>query len=132
MQNAAGTRNTEEGFKVARVVPHHRGDAVTGFQAQFRESGREAARPAIEFAVARANDGLVRLARDDFDARKDLRGALQDGGQRQGKIHHGAAHKAPWQEIRLSESYHQLERMGKSVKGSLGGPSPSVGRTISG
>src|SRR6266446_1394123 len=95
MQNAAGTRNTEEGFKVARVVPHHRGDAVTGFQAQFRESGREAARPAIEFAVARANDGLVRLARDDFDARKDLPGPLQDGGQRQGNARRPIAFGGP-------------------------------------
>src|SRR5882672_592429 len=101
MQNAACAGDTKKGFEVAAVVPHHGGDAVTGLQAEFRESGREAARPAIEFAIARANDGLVRLARDDFDARKDLRGALQDGGQRQREIHHGAAHRASWQEIRL-------------------------------
>ena len=36
MQNAAGARHAEEGFEVARVIPHHRSDAVTGFHAKRR------------------------------------------------------------------------------------------------
>ena len=46
-----------------------------------------------ELGSRRARDGLVRLLRNDFDARKDSSGPLKDGGQRQRKIHHGTAHK---------------------------------------
>jgi len=36
MQDATGTRNTEEGFQVAGMIPHHGGDSVTRPQAEFR------------------------------------------------------------------------------------------------
>ena len=93
MQNATGTRNAEEGFEMCGVVPHHGGYAVARLQSEFRQRRRKPARAPIEFAIAGARDGFVRLAGDDFDPREDLPRAFQDGGQRQRIIHHRAAHK---------------------------------------
>src|SRR2546421_6365040 len=83
VENAAGTGNAEKRFQVARMVPHHGGYAVAPFQAEFGKSGGQAARPSVKIAIGGAGNGLVRLAGDDLDARKDLPRALQDGGQRQ-------------------------------------------------
>src|SRR5579864_6368406 len=92
MQNAAGAGHAEESFEVAAVIPHHGGDAVAGLQAEFDERGSEAAGAAIEIAVAGARDGTVWAARNDFDAGEDLVRALEERGEGQREIHHGAAH----------------------------------------
>src|ERR1700719_4344912 len=120
MQNAAGARHTEESFEMAGVVPHHGGHAVAGLQSEFRQSRREPARAPIEIAIAGASDGLVRFAGDDLDARKNLPGTLQDGGQRQRKIHHGAAHKTFRAGSKFSASYHFSFAKGKGARGWLG------------
>ncbi len=94
VQDAAGAGHAKEGFQVARVVPHHRGHALAGLQSKIREGSGEPPGAAVEIAEALASDGLVRLARDDLNARKNLPGALQNRGQRQREVHHGAAHRA--------------------------------------
>src|SRR4029077_12711280 len=43
VQDAAGRGNTEEGFEVAGMVPHHGGDAIAGAEAELGESGSQAA-----------------------------------------------------------------------------------------
>src|ERR1700731_4237292 len=119
MQNAAGARHTEESFEMAGVVPHHGGHAVAGLQSEFRQSRREPERAPIEIAIAGASEGLVRFAGDDLDARKNLPGTLQDGGQRQRKIHHGAAHKTFRAGSKFSASYHFSFAKGKGARGGL-------------
>src|SRR5580704_3582987 len=94
MQDAAAARDAKKGFEMARVVPHHGGHTVAGLHAKFRQRAGEPPRTPIELAVTSANDGPVRLTGDDFYTRKDFSGPLQDGWQSQGKIHHGAAHRA--------------------------------------
>jgi hypothetical protein len=94
MQDAAGAGDPEKRFQMARVIPHHGSDTVPGLQAKLGESCSEAAGAAIKIPIATANNGLVRLSRNNLDARKDFPRALQDGGEREGKIHHGAAHRA--------------------------------------
>src|SRR6266446_2609624 len=94
MQDAAGTRNAEESFQVAGMIPHHGGDTVTRPQTEFGQCRGEAAGASVEFTITSAQDGLVRLAGNDFNARENLSGTLQDGGQRQREIHHRAAHRA--------------------------------------
>src|SRR5260370_4459008 len=116
VQNAAGGGNAEKGFQVAGVIPHHGGDAIAGLQTEFGQCRGEAARTAVEFAITGARDGFVRLARDDLDPRKDFAGTLQDGGQRQRKIHHRAAHKASWAGNKVAESYHQSGAKGKGAR----------------
>src|SRR6267154_5788775 len=106
MQNAAGARHAEESLQMAGVIPHHGGHAVAGPQSKFGQSRREPARAPVEFAITSACDGPTRLAGDDFDARKNLPGTLQDGGQRERKIHHGAAHKTSRGESKSGASYH--------------------------
>src|SRR5580700_1507198 len=74
VQDAASAGHAEEGFQVAGVVPHHGSDAVAGLHAEFSKGFRKEARAAIEFAIAAARDGLIGLARNDLDARKDFSG----------------------------------------------------------
>src|ERR1700719_1283124 len=95
MQDPTAAWNAEKGFEMFGVVPHHGGNTVTALHPQFRKRTGEPPGPGMEFAVAGASDGLVRLLRNDFDARKDSSGPLQDGGQRQRKVHHSTAHKTP-------------------------------------
>ena len=95
MEDAAAAGHAEKGFEMAGVVPHHGGDAVAALHSEFSEGGGQAAGAAIEFAEASASDGLVRLAGNDFGPGEDFAGALEDGGEREGKIHHGAAHRGP-------------------------------------
>src|ERR1700674_2563020 len=115
MEDAAGTGNAEECFEMAGVVPHHGGHAVAGLQSEFRQSRREPTRAPIEFAITRARDGPIRFAGDDLDARKNLPGTLQDGGQRERKIHHGAAHKTFRAGNKFRASYHFFFRKGKGA-----------------
>ena len=106
MQYAAGARHAEESLEMAGVIPHHGGHTVAGLQSKFGQSRREPARAPVEFAITSARDGPIRFAGDDLDARKNLPGALQDGRQRQRKIHHGAAHKTSREESKSGASYH--------------------------
>src|SRR6184192_4949170 len=92
MQDAAGAGNSEEGFQVARMIPHHGSYAVSRFEAEFAEGRAKTAGATIEVPVTGANNGVVRLARHNFDAGKDFPGTLQDGRERQREIHHRAAH----------------------------------------
>src|SRR5215470_12677005 len=92
MQDAARARDTEEGFQVSGMIPHHRSDAVTRLQSDGFERSGKFARPAVELTVARADDRLVRPARKDFDIWKQLACPLQNRRQRELKIHHGTAH----------------------------------------
>src|SRR6266436_5961095 len=96
VQNATGAGNAEESFQVAGVIPHHGSHAVTRLQAEFRQSRGEPAGAAVEFAITPARNGLIGSAGDNLDARKKLSRALQNGGERERKIHHRAAHKASW------------------------------------
>src|SRR5260370_30083392 len=93
MQDAAGAGHSEESLEVAGVVPHHGGDSVARVQSEFHQGCGETAGAVVEFAVAGANSGLVRLAGNDLDAGKELPRALQNGTERQRKGHHGAAHR---------------------------------------
>src|ERR1700686_4555106 len=95
MQDPTAAWNAEKGFEMFGVVPHHGGDTVTTLHSKFRQRTGKPPGPGMEFAVAGASDGLVRLLRNDFDARKDSSGALQNRGQRQRKGHHSTAHKPP-------------------------------------
>ena len=92
MQDTAGRGNSEEGFQMARMIPHHGSDAVPWFEPEFPEGRGKAASATIEVPVTAANDRVVRLPRNDFNAGKDFPGALQDGRERQWEIHHRAAH----------------------------------------
>ena len=92
VQDATGTGNSEECLQMARMIPHHGSNAVARLQAEFCESGRETARPAVEFSVTAANNGLVRLSRNNFDPGENLPRTLQNGRERQRKIHHRTAH----------------------------------------
>src|ERR1700676_793995 len=92
MQNAASAGSSEKGFEVAGMVPHHGRDAITGAETEIGEGGSEAAGAVIEISIAGAGDGTVRAAGNDFDAREEFVGALEERGKRQGKIHHRAAH----------------------------------------
>ena len=80
VENASGARNPEKGFEMARVVPHHRGDAVAGLKPEFGERRRKAPGARVEIAITGAGDGFVRLAGDDLDAREKFPRPLQDGG----------------------------------------------------
>src|SRR5712692_8199924 len=93
VQDAAGTGNTEEGFEVAGVIPHHGGDAITGTEAELGESRGQAARAVIEVAVTGAEDGTIGAPGDDFDTGEKLVGTLEERGEGQGKVHHRAAHE---------------------------------------
>src|SRR6267143_1485183 len=106
MQNAAGARHTEESFEMAGVVPHHGGHAVARLQSKFGQCRREPARAPVKFPITSARDGPIWFAGGDLDARKNLPGTLQDGGQRERKIHHGAAHKTSRGESKSGASYH--------------------------
>src|SRR5207244_12045537 len=66
--------------------------AVARFEAEFAEGRAKTAGATIEVPVTGANNGVVRLARHNFDAGKDFPGTLQDGRERQREIHHRAAH----------------------------------------
>src|SRR6266436_2725585 len=50
-------------------------------------------RVAIEVAVAGAVEGAVGAAGEDFDTGEQLVGTLEERGEGQGKVHHGAAHE---------------------------------------
>jgi len=47
-------------------------DTVTALHVEFCEGAGESSSAAMEFTEARARDGFVRLARNDFDARVDF------------------------------------------------------------
>src|SRR4029077_11520326 len=101
MQNAASAWNAEKGFQMAGVIPHHGGRAATRPESEFCQCRREPARAAIKFSITAARDGLVRLARNNLDARKDFPGTLQNRRERQRKIHHRAAHRASRMKMKL-------------------------------
>src|SRR5947199_1197458 len=69
MQDAAGTRNADEGLQVAGMHRHHGAETVTRSQTKFRQRSRESACATVEFAIARAIDGLVWPAGNDLDVR---------------------------------------------------------------
>ena len=94
VQDAAGTGNSEKSLQMARVVPHHGSNAISGLESKSQKRRRKAAGPVIEFPIASTNDRLVGLSRNNFDPRENFPGTLQDGGKRQRKIHHCAAHRA--------------------------------------
>ena len=77
---------------MARVIPHHGGDAVARTQTKFGERASEPPSAAVKITIRSANDRPVRPARDDFHAAKKLAGALQNRRERQRKIHHRTAH----------------------------------------
>src|SRR5258707_6637746 len=93
MQDAACCGNTEEGFEVAGVIPHHGGDAIAGTEAELGQSRGQAASPAVEVTVAGADDRAVLAAGDDFDTREKLVSALEERGESEPKVHHRAAHE---------------------------------------
>src|SRR5260370_15565015 len=95
VQDAAGAGHAKEGFQVARVVPHHRGHALAGLQSKIREGSGEPPGAAVEIAETLANDGLVRLARDDLNARENFPGAPRNSWQTQREVPHAAPHRAP-------------------------------------
>src|ERR1700731_4276060 len=92
MQDAAGAGNSEKGFEVTGMVPHHGRDSIAGTETELGKGGSEAAGTMIEVAIAGAGDGTVWAAGNDFDAREEFVGALEERGKRQGKLHHRAAH----------------------------------------
>ena len=51
VQDAADDRDPEVGLEVHRVVPHQRGDAIAGAEAEVLQAGREGPRPTVEVAV---------------------------------------------------------------------------------
>src|SRR5256884_32673 len=51
MQDAAGAGNSEEGFQVARMIPHHGSYAVARFEAEFAEGRAKTAGATIEVPV---------------------------------------------------------------------------------
>ena len=93
VQNAAGRGNAKEGFQVAGMIPHHGADAIAGLQSQLRQSRGETPGAPVEFAIVGAGDGAIRPAGNDLDGGKEPTRAIQQGGKRQRKIHHGAAHE---------------------------------------
>jgi hypothetical protein len=92
MQNAAGARNSEEGFQVADMIPHQGGNPVARLQTELSQRRSEPPRTPIKFPIAGSRNRFVRFAGDNLNSRKYLPGTLQNGGQRQRKIHHRAAH----------------------------------------
>ena len=93
MQNATAAGHAEESFEMSGVIPHHGGHTVPALHSKFCEGSGQTTGTAIEFAEASASNGLIRLAGDDFGAGEDFPGTLQDGGECERKIHHGAAHR---------------------------------------
>ena len=61
---------------------------------------------AVEVPIGGPNDRAVRLAGNDLNAVEKLAGALQNGRERQRKIHHGSAHKVVLFGIEPAASYH--------------------------
>src|SRR5207244_3097328 len=104
--NSARAGDAEKSFEMARVIPHHGSDAVSGFEAEFCEGGSEPSSAAIKIAVRGADDGAVRSAGNDFHAREKLRVALQNVRERERKVHHRSTHKRLGGQ-KLSEWYHR-------------------------
>ena len=50
MQDATAAWNSEKGFEMFGVVPHHGGDTVTVLHSQFRQGTGKPPGPAMEFA----------------------------------------------------------------------------------
>src|ERR1700730_2073625 len=62
VQDATAAWNSEKRLQMFGVIPHHRRDTVTRLHSQFRQGIGKPPGPAMEFAVAGASDGLVRLS----------------------------------------------------------------------
>ena len=95
MQHASGNGDTEVGFQVRVAVPHQGSHAISALQPGAIERTGQGSRPAVEIRVGVAVDGLIRKARHDLGAGKELAGPLQQGSQGQRELHHGSVHQVP-------------------------------------
>src|SRR2546422_8673680 len=104
---------------MAGMIPHHGGDAVARLESDGLECRGELAGAAVEFTVTGVGDAFIWAAREDFDVGKEFARALENGRERELKIHHGTAHalgpsqkrEMPAQRLALrvkgaGESYH--------------------------
>src|SRR5262249_53662133 len=82
----------EIGLEVRAVVPHQRGDAIAGLNAEGDEGASEAARAVGPVGNRVAVERLVRIARDDLARTEQLFGAAEDRRQRQRVVHHQTEH----------------------------------------
>ena len=67
--------------------------AIAGTETELGQRRGQAASPAVEVAVASADDGAVGATGDYFDAREKLVSALEERGEGERKVHHRAAHE---------------------------------------
>jgi hypothetical protein len=82
VKNAAGAWHAKESLQMARVIPHHRSDAIARLESQADERARETPRATVQLPVASAEGGAIRPAGNDFDAGKELAGTLKDHRER--------------------------------------------------
>ena len=94
VKDASGAGYAEKRLEMGGMIPHHRRDAVAGLQAKLGEGRGEAAGATIKGAVGGSHQRAIRADGNNFDASEKAPGTLKQRGNRQRKIHHGAAHQS--------------------------------------
>src|ERR1700733_8236901 len=92
INDSSRARNSEETMYVRRVIPHHRANAVTGPQAEPRQSRSKSPGAAVKISEGGTRRRAPGASRQNFRASKQKPGTIEQVWERQREIHHRAAH----------------------------------------